>query len=77
MVQPLSSVYICVHSNALCVCVGVQGFLRQVEGVVKLLRGELEKRDETIHTLSSSLGTLSSRLEEVEKSSSLESGRVG
>ena len=44
---------------------------------MKMLRGELEKRDETIHHLSSSLAALSSRLENVEKSSSVESGRVG
>ena len=55
----------------------VQGFLQQVEGEVKLLRGELKKRDDTIRSLSSSLATLTSRLGEVEKSSSLESERVG
>ena len=55
----------------------VQGFLQQVEGEVKMLRGELEKRDSTVHTLSSSLATLTSRLEDVEKSSSVESGRFG
>ena len=55
----------------------MQGFLQQVEGEVKMLRGELEKRDSTVHTLSSSLATLTSRLEDVEKSSSVESGRFG
>ena len=42
-----------------------------------MMRGELEKRDETIHGLSSSLAKLTTRLEDMEKSSSVESHRVG
>ena len=66
-----------IYTNILHTHTHTQGFLQQVEGEVKLLRGELDKRDDTIRTLSSSLATLTSRLEVVEKSSSVESDRIG
>lgn len=63
------------HLNT-CKFEGVKGFLQQVEGEVVVLRGELERRDETIRGLSSTLAELTTRVEDMEKSSSVGSHRV-
>jgi E3 ubiquitin-protein ligase TRAF7 len=63
------------HLNT-CKFEGVKGFLHQMEGEVRAMKSELEKRDETIRELTSSLSQLTARVEDMEKSSSVESHRV-